>query len=556
MHDSNSAQRILRLFVDLAALPLVLLTPFVAFVTYHDYPLFRPEILVCFLGISAIGLLLGLGIVFGGSILRSFLVSGAVVLFVDIQFHWFDPDVKRAVFLFAVLFGFGLLTGVHLTKITSAVFFTMIVSSILLPTEGVPFEAKAKQKRTRAASDLPVILHVVLDEHIGVEGIDESLELGPWLKNKLKAFYLENGFQLFGKAYSRYYDTHYSLGSMFSLEPEVNFGTVLEEEPGPSYFLKRISYFRGMAQKGYSIHVYQTDYIDFCRDSGAKIVSCMTFPAETIRAVEMAPLSWSRKAKIIVSMFGRLTKSYDKAVQFYNGWLRIKAEKLGASLPMWIPFSGRVSPLSSMSAMNAFKDELLKATEGNLYFAHFILPHFPYAYDSQCQIRTMRMEWLSRVDNWVPDTPGLRALRYRHYFEQVACVNGKIEGLFEALRRAGVYEKAIILIHGDHGSRIGVEGYPMVSNADQRSPTDYINSFSTLFAAKGPPYEPGYDLRYRPLDELLLPLLPKWMRETHVRPSSPPYVMLPSRRGDHSGFWPRPVVPFGEMSESSSSAGE
>jgi hypothetical protein len=52
---------------------------------------------------------------------------------------------------------------------------------------------------------------------------------------------------------------------------------------------------------------------------------------------------------------------------------------------------------------------------------------------------------------------------------------------------ASIRDDAIVLVHGDHGSRISI-GVP-------RSPSDAMDSYSTLFAIRSRGVSPGLDAR-------------------------------------------------------------
>ena len=72
---------------------------------------------------------------------------------------------------------------------------------------------------------------------------------------------LSRGFQLFGRAYSRYGSTNPSLDNLmnFSAEPPKHF---LIKPLGAN------AYFEEMARRGYRIHVYQSDFLNFCDTAG------------------------------------------------------------------------------------------------------------------------------------------------------------------------------------------------------------------------------------------------------------------------------------------------
>jgi arylsulfatase A-like enzyme len=122
------------------------------------------------------------------------------------------------------------------------------------------------------------------------------------------------------------------------------------------------------------------------------------------------------------------------------------------------------------------------------------------------------------------NTAQSRAVRYPLYLEQVICTHRKLNELFEEMMRHGVYEDAIIIIQGDHGSRIDTgPPRPGVLNLSER---DFIDGFSTLYAIKLPGLNPGYDRRALPIDELFT----RHIRDGKLPPGAdwapPPLVYL------------------------------
>jgi hypothetical protein len=64
----------------------------------------------------------------------------------------------------------------------------------------------------------------------------------------------------------------------------------------------------------------------------------------------------------------------------------------------------------------------------------------------------------------------------------------------------------VIIVHGDHGSRITIES-PTAPNSDRLSAADLVDGFSTLFAVKRPGQPARYDRRLLPLDRLAARIL-------------------------------------------------
>ena len=83
--------------------PLLLVTPFAAFVKYHDYSFFAPELVVWLVFLSVVGLALGLLMALTGNILRVPITAGLITLFIDVQFDWIANWARFALSCVAVL---------------------------------------------------------------------------------------------------------------------------------------------------------------------------------------------------------------------------------------------------------------------------------------------------------------------------------------------------------------------------------------------------------------------------------------------------------------------
>ena len=70
------------------------------------------------------------------------------------------------------------------------------------------------------------------------------------------------------------------------------------------------------------------------------------------------------------------------------------------------------------------------------------------------------------------------------------------------MKAAGTYEKAIVIVQGDHGSRITLAD-PTAENMSRLTPDDHVDDFSTLFAAKMPGLTPGVETGASPLSAIL-----------------------------------------------------
>ena len=116
----------------------------------------------------------------------------------------------------------------------------------------------------------------------------------------------------------------------------------------------------------------------------------------------------------------------------------------------------------------------------------------------RCELRPRTSDWLTNriasTDPLVYNTVDSRAQKYERYAEQVRCVLTLIDGLLDDLESRGLLDDAIIVINGDHGSRIPVHfpsGLTLASGV--LTDSDLSDTFSTLYAIHAPGVSPGYD---------------------------------------------------------------
>jgi len=162
------------------------------------------------------------------------------------------------------------------------------------------------------------------------------------------------------------------------------------------------------------------------------------------------------------------------------------------------------------------------AKPGEVYFAHLLAPHFPYITDRDCTVK--------RWDDWITHRsfPDTWAARHHGYFDQLICVTSKMEQVLEALRKSPAGPDSIVIVHGDHGSRITREDPVAEEIGQQFDDDDLISSYSTLFAIRAAGSEPGYVQSRIPVAQLLAEAARAGFSEPHPDAAPPlgPSVML------------------------------
>jgi hypothetical protein len=541
IQSSNRARRVLA-----AALApfLLLLTPFVAYLQYQRYGLWQPEVMIIVAVMAAVSLVLGAGSTLS-SAFGAVTLAGLVTFLVDIQARG-QPGLKRLGMLFLGLCVVMWVLRRHANRIVSLMMATVLALALLPSRSGAVTsqDISTPHGSPSQRSDQPLILHLLLDEFIGTEGL--PMDLTPaGFKEELQSFFVDRGFRLFGKAYSEYPITQWSVPQLLNLAP----GDFLPDltSPGPSdgtYRLTRNAYFERLVSLGYGITVHEPDYLYLCPDGLP--ASCRTYPTRSLDVLNHLDVQLDARLSAVAGTFLWQSETYSRVKDKYRA-LRLKLESKVA-LPAWNWDKGPPGSATSMPMFDAVMDDLSKAQRGTLVFAHVLMPHYPYVYDEHCAERP-RNEWLNRNDpdradirrgfNNVPET---RAARYAAYFRQLACTERKIDELIEAIP-APLRHDAIIIVQGDHGSRISLVDPTTVAGVNP-AVSDYADAFSTMFAVRSASIEAGYDVRTTPITCLLRTLVESDFRSTTgIDACSAPNIVYFMTGGKPPE--PRPLPDFG-----------
>jgi hypothetical protein len=477
---------------------LGLVTPFAIFVHHQQYGFARPEIVIALLACAALALLLGVGAGWS-SRFEVATIAALLTWFADIQLQ--DPGAKRLVALFIVLCVLLWALRDHAAQIVSLMMATVLAAS-LQPTRAHavanPLSPPARVAASRphaARSNLPLIVHLVLDEHIGLEGLPRDLTATSF-KEDTRSLFVDRGFRLFGSAYSEHGWTVDSLGHLLNLTSGRYVSGLTTAGPkAGKHRLTRNAYFERLEQEGYAIRVHHPDYLDVC---AGRVASCHAYSETSLRVLHDLPVPTREKLAVVAGSFLQHSEAVDKLKGVY-GPIRQRLLRADIHLPAWTWDRNIVAPVATMRALDTIAADLARSQPGDLFFAHLLIPHFPYVYNADCQAR-LPSEWLHRrgregVDGEPGDinTRDSRAIRYALYFQQIRCVQRKIDQLIGAIP-SPLWHDAFVIIQGDHGSRIGMVDASSLSESSF-TVTDYADFFSTLFAVRSPQLEAGYDRR-------------------------------------------------------------
>jgi hypothetical protein len=507
-----------------------LITPFLVFLEHHSYGIYHIEIFMSILGFLLVSLLCSAGMRYGGFIGKNFFAFVLVTLFFSIQFGSSGEIVFTcmllgvAVALLIFKDNFPLIAASIF-----ATFFIVTLSQAFLPQEVQSLEI-AKQDLAVGSGPVPRIIHLILDEHIGLEGIPTDIPEGMEVKSQLVEFYEKYGFMTFGGAYSHYSLTINSIPNFLNFSSAAKTRMYIGEGDNPDRLLEN-QYFEGLAQAGYRLNVWWGHHIDYCSHSQVLIDNCLQIPSHGLKITQSLDLNMLERVQLVFSNYINLSNIYGGARNYYETF-RNEILPYGVSLPSATWDRHKVTTLPYLFSLEALWQSILELPEGNVAFAHLLLPHSPYVTNTDCTIRTSLQEWkynvLSSTRGDVPNTKDSRENHYREYFKQVQCVYLKLDELFKRMEFAGLFENSVIIIHGDHGSRI-MKTEPTIENEQTLSKQDIVDGYSTLFAVKFPKQVGYYDTQTFPIEFLLQEKVVKpLLGEKEIAPPSAPFVFLQS----------------------------
>jgi len=469
--------------IGAVALSAPLIASLVNLLRFNDYPLTAAEVWPVY------AVLLALGV--GASTLCAFLPwpvraaaeTLAVALAVDINVDGPWPVLA------AVVLAVGL-TALGRKPLTRPIAFAATVM-LLLCLLGVGSPARATPSRwpLEPRSNQPVLLHLILDEHIGLAGLPKDNPATAQERQTLTRHYVDRGFRVYGGAYSQHMRTTNAIPQI------VNFGewrSIRADNRGGGLEVSKNAYFDLLRKRGYQLRVYETGWVDLCAHDPS--ISCFRYPESGLRAVAKSGLSTRDKTGAIwLNFLGRAGIANQVSV-LYSRFIAPKARAAG--LPLRSINLGQMQLTSTLEALSASQQllkELEQARPGQAYVAHLLLPHYPYVTRRDCSLKPLA-EW--RYRRFGADIRRREAA----YFDQVGCAASLVARAEEALRRSPAAANYVIIVHGDHGSRITKHDPAAGARA---STSDMVAAYSTHFAVRAPGVEPGYVPGAARVDDLL-----------------------------------------------------
>ena len=473
-----------------------MLAPFSAFLLDQKYSILSPESIIVLIGFMLMSFVLFYKADEKEYLRRCLTYSIIYMIFVSSAFKF--PAALEALLVFCFLW----IVRSHLTTIVATIYITVSVSGALLSV--VPQLSQSPKNTEPVNENLPNIIHLYIDEHIGPEGVSTSVIGGKALANDIKKMYLNNGFQLYGNAHSNYFMSTLSSSSFFNFDSSPDFVVANVEEINTNgklqFRLKNNAYFQKMEDRGYRTNIYNSDYLSYCRQSSD---ICQQYLIDGLNEETLSAIPIIERSNILRTRFF-MHKFFFRIAQItYSSIAQLNRHYV--SNTGYHP----IGAMSAFSMLDKIADDVKASPGGNLFFAHLLYAHHPHIWDSSCTLKEVK-DWTIPSDfrtgaekqSWTTGQEMYETLQ-TNYYEQLGCALKMTDIFFDKLRANNSFDNSIIIIHGDHGSRISRvrsiqhPGYPKMDAADLR------NNYSTLYAIKRPGQTGSYNKSVRSIASLL-----------------------------------------------------
>jgi hypothetical protein len=360
---------------------------------------------------------------------------------------------------------------------------------------------------TAAARSDKLTIYIVLDGMSGSAGLRNDIPENAVLADEIDEFFKTNDFHHFPRAFSQYFLTRQSIPAMLN---GLNKGTStfadIVRSKNNKHSVVENKLFDGLQNDREPVHVYQSSYIDFCDHK--VVVKCHTLEIVDPFSSHM-PSYRSHGGTLLTVLFkfeSILKRSY--GTKFFVTALfkpiRIAARWVSPTQYQSASTPDKYGDLTFESWFGTFTDDIT-ASQGGAYFAHFIMPHYPFRLGADCKpvLEYFPERIFDRLH--IQDLTEEKAERkreelYTMYRDQVRCVYHELSSLFDQLKKQGRYNDAKIILVSDHGSRISNAYYErqLVSKRDN------IDNQSALFSIKKPGGTAVSDQRMLSVQYLLL----------------------------------------------------
>ena len=444
----------------------LIVLPFIQFLVKQRYFLMRAENVVYMAFLVAACLILG-WITHKHMVFHVVAILGLSVMQVPYTQSIHDALLvfKPIYLVFAAIFLFSALArlmgdkfyAVVLVAVTAANISGMVEAAVGPGVLSITDNPSLSENSNSATHTKPSrVIYLVLDGYMGPAGFAEDTPHSKSVRRSIENTFLKYGFTLYPNAFSNYAWTAASVRSLLNM-------TLLDrapvEDPGERYRL--FSHFRELGW-ALSIYRFRNAKVFWTPPSAEREVLYNQFLLGAIRDL---PMPWTDRLTV-------LSRTY----MYESRWILLVMKNLDAG---WVNIHGlHWSQAVSLKVLDVLRRDVIAASRDSLFFAHLLAPHHPYIYRSDGSVWPVATMAIWRWGRSLDDR-AYEAWR-RQYEEQVLHLNKRLDEFLGQLQSAGVLASAMVIVHGDHGSR-------MRSSAGIGEPfQQMLDRYSALLAVKRP----------------------------------------------------------------------
>lgn len=424
----------------LLVLCIVLTVPFVRMLLDHQYGLLYAEVAVALAAVFAFAALLA-AVARGRLAFQALMIVVLGLLSINAVQLDFAPSVQLRLLAPALLI--GLIGAMMLLK--------QHFWPILMIFVGGGFVADLGESAVRWWDAVPAahasagnhkhVVHVILDEAIGLAGMPDGCEECVTAGTKLRQVFERGAFQIYPYAFSNYQATRDSIPSILNGRLLRRSGELVSFNLDRRPYLHQNLYFDQYLKKNYAIRVYQSDYLLYSSREYPSVKQ-RTYGAHALSGLHDVPLPFWERPRQLLILF----------LQSDRVWWNLWSNAFPRSLH---PERLRLGPLP---LRHLWPDQVIKdfraASQDTLFFMHLLTPHYSYVYRPDGTLRDPS-DWNTHDERvFTDDRPEGYHQRLRLYGGQVQFVATQIDRLIQAIKSTGQYDSTTIIIHGDHGHRL------------------------------------------------------------------------------------------------------
>jgi hypothetical protein len=314
------------------------------------------------------------------------------------------------------------------------------LTSVDVSQKVIPSSSTANVEKLRP------ILHFILDEQMSPRVAAETIPPGHPASNIIDE-YVSRGFKIHTHVYSSSHKTIDSISQLLLYDASLN--RKRSDNNKFEHEIIKNKHFEYLNSKGYRVSAITSTELNVCQLGYVNI--CRSYGPEFGHISEKYQSQYKERIVLILL-------ALERAYNYNNSDHNVLFIKLLSNLmrvihlgPEYNSSAAFSRPTSVLDVLDKIKIELKDLKAGDAHYFHLLIPHSPFVLSPECHINPYS-EWTGK--NGHANVHKKRDVIYKAYWDQSACTHRTVFDVIDAVMAEHANLKPIIVIHGDHGSRI------------------------------------------------------------------------------------------------------